>query len=182
VRDRLARWLDRIHGKKPEDRWPNFSPSVAERQALRKDPLHRWLDSIDWLNSTEPDDSADETEQNRVSEQMNAVTDERNERGDPKWWPPGRVPENLERLVEDRRRRGVLRSQDPHWRWKWAMGERDSMDATEVDRVLVQTYAVEDERVERGDPKWWPPGRVPENLERLVEDRRRRGVLRPPGG
>lgn len=110
MKDRLARWLDGIAGKKP-DAWPDFKLDADPRvrEARMSDPLWRWLDGIDWLNSTEPDSSVEETEQQRVLEQLDAVNDERVERGDPKWWPPGPEPENLERLVEDRRRRGVLR-------------------------------------------------------------------------
>ena len=51
------------------------------------------------------------------------------------------------------------------------------VDATDI---FLQLDCVHDERRERHDPTWWPPGRDPENLERLVEDRRARGVLRSP--
>jgi hypothetical protein len=44
--------------------------------------------------------------------------------------------------------------------------------------ILTQLVALHDERVERADPTWFPPGPDPDGLERLVEERRRRGTLR----
>jgi hypothetical protein len=110
----------------------------------------------------------------------------RRRRSDPSdRWPDFKL--GLPELTEAEIRALVAESEaaakrDPLVRWKHSLGERDRMDATEFDYFLEQILAVEDERVERGDPTWWPPGPEPENLERLVEDRRRRGVLRPPGG
>lgn len=42
------------------------------------------------------------------------------------------------------------------------------------DPIFGQLDAVYAERVERGDPKWWPSGRDPKNLERLVRERQER--------
>jgi hypothetical protein len=42
------------------------------------------------------------------------------------------------------------------------------------DPIWEQLDALRDERAERGDPHWSPPGRDPEALERLVEERRAR--------
>ena len=49
-----------------------------------------------------------------------------------------------------------------------------------VHDIFVQLDAVHDERVERRDSRWWPPGSDPGNLEQLVRDRLARGVLRLP--
>jgi hypothetical protein len=40
-----------------------------------------------------------------IFEQIDALRDERRERGDPRWFPPGPDPEGLERLVRERRAR-----------------------------------------------------------------------------
>jgi hypothetical protein len=42
------------------------------------------------------------------------------------------------------------------------------------DPIFEQLDALHDERVERNDPKWFPPGPDPQGLERLVEERRAR--------
>jgi hypothetical protein len=40
------------------------------------------------------------------------------------------------------------------------------------DPIFVQLDALRDECAERNDPKWFPPGRDPDGLERLVRERR----------
>jgi hypothetical protein len=66
-----------------------------------------------------------------------------------------------------------------HW-----LADDDERETTSVDvtDVFVQLDALHDERRERHDQRWQPPGPDPQGLERLVEDRWRRGVLRLPGG
>jgi hypothetical protein len=44
--------------------------------------------------------------------------------------------------------------------------------AAEEDPIFAQLDALHDERIERGDRRWFPSGRDPEGLERLVRERR----------
>jgi hypothetical protein len=61
-------------------------------------------------------------------------------------------------------------------------GFGEKSDASErragEDPIWEQLDALHDERAERHDPRWFPPGPDPQGLERLVEERRRRGKLR----
>ena len=69
-------------------------------------------------------------------------------------------------------------------RWIRSIPESSSDDEFEEPddgpAIFVQLDALHDERVERKDPHWSPPGPDPQALERLVEERRARGVLRLP--
>jgi hypothetical protein len=68
----------------------------------------------------------------------------------------------------------------PRTRRNEALGWVDLEDV--IHDVFVQLDAIRDERVERKDSSWWPPGGDPENVEQLVADRWRRGVLYLPHG
>lgn len=66
---------------------------------------------------------------------------------------------------------------------RWLQGEKpvapsEEEPQSEAAALLEQLDALGGERAERRDPRWFPPG--PDGLERLVEERRARGVLRPP--
>jgi hypothetical protein len=71
------------------------------------DALDRWLVAD---AAREPEQERRREDEDPIFEQLDALHDERVERGDPFWSPRGPDPQALERLVEDRRARGVLRS------------------------------------------------------------------------
>lgn len=52
--------------------------------------------------------------------------------------------------------------------------EPEAEERREQDPIWAQIDALYDERVERGDPRWFPSGPDPQGLEQLVEERRRR--------
>jgi hypothetical protein len=70
-----------------------------------------------------------------------------------------------EEVVSDRVRRWLASIDEGE-------GREEEPDATDI---FVQLDALHDERVERRDSHWCPPGRDPENLERLVRERWARG-------
>lgn len=63
---------------------------------------------------------------------------------------------------------------------RWLDPDEEEADEHELDEgeaFFIGLDALHDERAERGDARWQPSGG---DLERLVEDRRARGVLRLP--
>jgi hypothetical protein len=56
-------------------------------------------------------------------------------------------------------------------------GEPDAKRPDETS-IFEQLDALHDERVERHDPHWFPPGPDPQGLERLVRERYERGKHR----
>jgi hypothetical protein len=61
--------------------------------------------------------------------------------------------------------------------WLSSLDERErAFKDVEPTNVFVQLDALREERIERGDPHWWPSGPDPQGLERLVRDRVARGT------